>query len=277
MGKNMLINEFDMSEKEREKISSFVEKELGIKMPPAKKALLQSRLSKRLRILGFSNYNEYFDFIMTPAGKNDEIPIFIDLVSTHVTHFFREEQHLNYLYSNILPEIISNHARSYHTIKIWSAACSTGEEVYSLGMVISEFFKNNLKGNKFDFEIYGTDVSSNVVEKAKNAIYDEESAKNVPFEYKKKYFLRSKDRSKNLIKITSELRTKSKFKTLNFLDDDYGFNIKFDIIFCRNVLIYFDKKTQEKIINKFSKYLAKDGFLVLGHSETIIGLNVNFK
>ncbi|HOV13294.1 MAG TPA: CheR family methyltransferase [Spirochaetota bacterium] len=271
----MLTNDFEMSEKEREKISGFIEKELGIKMPPAKKALLQSRLSKRLRILGFSNYGQYYDYIMTPTGKTDEISIFVDLVSTHVTHFFREEQHFNYLYSNILPEIVNNNSRSFHTIKIWSAGCSTGEEVYSIAMIVSEFL-TNIKHSNCDFEIYGTDLSPNVVEKAKNAIYYEENANNIPLDFKKKYFLRSKDKSKNLIRVSPELRMKTKFKILNFLDSDYKFNSKFDLIFCRNVLIYFDKQTQEKIINNFSKCLIAGGYLILGHSETIIGLKVNF-
>ncbi|KJU86369.1 chemotaxis protein-glutamate methyltransferase CheR, partial [Candidatus Magnetobacterium bavaricum] len=147
---------------------------------------------------------------------------------------------------------------------VWSAGCSTGEEPYTLAMVLSDFSEKN----GLDFMIIATDISTKVLDKAKSGIYEEERVIPVSTQMKKKYLLRSKDKSKGLVRIVPELRELIRFRRLNFMDSDFGFRETMDVIFCRNVVIYFDKKTQERLLNQFARYLARGGYLFMGHSET---------
>jgi chemotaxis protein methyltransferase CheR len=162
----------------------------------------------------------------------------------------------------VLPEL----SRTRNTIAAWSAGCSSGEEPYTLAMVLKEFGCN--------FVIVATDISTKVLDKARLAVYDEERIDPISPELKKKYLLASKNRIKRLYRITPELRAHVRFRKLNFMDDDFGFREPLDIIFCRNVIIYFDKPTQERLLNKFSHCLAPDGYLFMGHSETLFGMDV---
>jgi chemotaxis protein methyltransferase CheR len=156
-------------------------------------------------------------------------------------------------------------------LRVWSAGCSTGEEPYTLAMTLYEYAET-VPG--FDFQILATDLSTRVLEKAKQAVYDDERVEPVPKLMKNKYLLRSKDRSSGKVRIVPELREKVRFRRLNFMDDDFGIHEPFDIIFCRNVVIYFDRPTQERLLNKFYANLTKDGFIFMGHSETLNGLDV---
>jgi len=171
-----------------------------------------------------------------------------------------------------LPEFYQVRRQNY--VKVWSAGCSSGEEPYTLAIVLSEFAKR-FRG--FDFQILGSDLSTIVLEKAVTAIYPEERVSVIPMDLKKKYLLKSKDRTKPTVRIVPELRAKTSFMRLNFMDDFYDVPNNFDIIFCRNVLIYFDRSTQEKVINKLCRHLKPGGYFFLGHSESVTGINVPLK
>jgi chemotaxis protein methyltransferase CheR len=253
-----------------EKLSSFIYKEFGIKMPPAKKVMLQSRLQKRLRDLNMNSYEQYCDFLFTKEGEAMELVHMIDVVTTNKTDFYREPTHFDFLRQTVLPEFVARE-RQKSTIKFWSAGCSSGEEVYTLAMVISDFIEHN-KG--LDYSILGTDISTRILQKAFDAVYTEERIANIPLETKRKYFLRSKDRQKPSVRLIPEIRKKAYYQRLNFMDDSYNIHESFDVVFCRNVLIYFDRDTQQKVINRLCNHLKTGGYFFLGHSESITSMKV---
>lgn len=260
-----------LSAKDFERLSKFIYGQYGIKMPEAKHIMLQSRLQKRLRALQIPSFSDYVDYVFSPQGETEIIST-MDVVSTNKTDFFRENQHFEFLTDTILPEFYQVRRQNY--VKVWSAGCSSGEEPYTLAIVLSEFAKR-FRG--FDFQILGSDLSTIVLEKAVTAIYPEERVSVIPMDLKKKYLLKSKDRTKPTVRIVPELRAKTSFMRLNFMDDFYDVPNNFDIIFCRNVLIYFDRSTQEKVINKLCRHLKPGGYFFLGHSESVTGINVPLK
>ncbi len=250
------------------RLSNFIYTEYGIKMPPAKKIMLQSRLQKRLRELNLTSYKQYIDFVFSKEGQHEIINM-IDVVSTNKTDFFRESAHFDYLSSVFLPEFMRGGIRK--TLKIWSAGCSSGEEPYTMAIVLAEYM---LLNPLFDFFVYATDISTKVLQKAVTAVYAEDRVEIIPMSLKRKYLLRSKDKTKKSVRIVPQLRQKVMFNRVNFMDSNYSTPDNFDVIFCRNVLIYFDRETQEKVINKLCNYLKKGGFFFLGHSESITNMNV---
>ena len=256
-----------LSDAEFEKLSNFIYKGYGIKMPPVKKIMLQSRLQKRLKALKIYSFKDYVNYVFSKEGEGEIIHM-MDVVSTNKTDFFREPAHFDFLKQTVLPGCIQNNIRS---LKVWSAGCSSGQEVYTLAIVISEFLEKN---PGFDFHILGTDISTQVLKKAYNAVYPEQDVAMIPLETKRKYMLKSKDPKKKLIRIIPALRKKTSYKRLNFMDENYPINEKYDIIFCRNVLIYFDRETQEKVINRLCRHLKPNGYFFLGHSESITNIEV---
>jgi chemotaxis protein methyltransferase CheR len=258
-----------LSDADFAKLSKFIYTQYGIKMPPEKKIMLQSRLQKRLRALCIYTFKDYIDYVFG-GNNNDEVIHMMDVVSTNKTDFYREPSHFEYLKNILLPKLYE----TKKSIKLWSAGCSSGPEVYTLTIELSEF-ANTHPG--FDFSILGTDISTLMLKKAYAGIYPEEMVEVIPLELKKKYLLKSKDKDKRLVRISEQLRRKVKFQRLNFIEDQFSVNEQFDIIFCRNVLIYFDRETQEKVINKLCNFLKLDGIFFLGHSESITNINVPLK
>lgn len=259
-----------LSQEDFDKLSRFIYKESGIKMPPVKRVMLQSRLQKRLRELEMSNFKEYCEYVFSKDGLNNEIIHMLDVVSTNKTDFFREPVHFDYLLSNVLPEFVQQKSAS-KTIKVWSAGCSSGEEPYTISIVMAEFAERN---PGFDFSIIGTDISTQILQKAIDAVYKEDRVAIIPLELKKKYLLKSKDRLNPTVKISQNLRRKVRFGRLNFMDNQYDVPETFDVVFCRNVLIYFDRETQEKVIQKLCTKLRNGGYFFLGHSESIMNMDV---
>jgi chemotaxis protein methyltransferase CheR len=258
-----------LSDADFAKLSKFIYTQYGIKMPPEKKIMLQSRLQKRLRALCIYTFKEYIEYIFG-GNNNEEVIHMMDVVSTNKTDFYREPAHFDFLRQKLLPQLYETKKQ----IKLWSAGCSSGPEVYTIAIELSEFA---ITHQGFDFSILGTDISTLMLKKANTAIYPEEMVEVIPIELKRKYLLKSKDKNKKLVRISESLRKKVKLQRLNFIDDQYSVNEQFDIIFCRNVLIYFDRETQEKVINKLCNHLKIDGFFFLGHSESITNINVPLK
>lgn len=261
-----------LSNAEFEQLSNFIYTRYGIKMPKVKKTMLQSRLHKRLRALNMTSFKEYIDFVFQ-KGNQEEIIQMIDVVSTNKTDFYREPAHFDFLNNHILPEFMAQR-RYARPMKIWSAGCSSGEEPYTLAIVMNEF---KAKNSSFDYHITATDISTRVLQHAVTAIYKEERVDVIPLDQKRKYLLRSKDRTNRTVRVVPALRKKVNFQRLNFMENAYSVADNFDIIFCRNVLIYFDRQTQENVINKICRKLAPDGYFFLGHSESITNMNVPLK
>lgn len=256
-----------MSHTDFSRLKEFIYAESGIKITDVKKTMLEARLQKRLRILGLRSFTQYCDYLFSPQGIEDELTHMINQVTTNKTDFFREPAHFDYLTTKALPEI----TRSKRRVMIWSAGCSSGEEPYTLAMVMMEYV-NARQGT--DFLVLATDISTRVLEKARLAIYDQGVIDPIPLTLQKKYLLRNKDKSKSLYRVVPGLRAHIQFRQLNFMDGDFGFREQMDIIFCRNVIIYFDKPTQERLLNRFCDYLSPDGYFFMGHSETILGMKV---
>lgn len=249
------------------RISSYIFKECGIKMPSVKKIMLESRLQKRLKALNYKTYKEYADFVLVKDKHHEEIIHMIDAVTTNKTDFFREADHFNYISEHLVHELNANKKRK---IKIWCAGCSSGEEAYTISVTFEEL------GEKYplDYSVLATDICRDVLHKAITAIYTHDRIEHLPLAIKKKYFLKSKDVNINMVRVIPKIRSKVTFQRLNFMDAHYEVQGPFDIIFCRNVLIYFDKDTQERVINKLCSKLSSGGYFFLGHSESITNMNV---
>lgn len=268
-------NTASLSREDFKRLSAFIYQKSGIKMPDSKKVMVEARLRKRLRELNINSYNEYCNLIFAGEGSNVEITHMVDVITTNKTDFFREARQFDFLAEKAMPELVSAFGAGVkQPFKVWSAGCSTGEEPYTLAMVMSEFKETY---PDFGFEIFATDISTRVLEAARLGIFDTEKTKPVRPSLLKKYFLRSKDHTKNLVRAVPELRSAIRFAWLNFMDDDFGIRDQFDVIFCRNVIIYFDRPTQEKLIKKLLKYLRPGGFLFLGHSESVFNMDVHLE
>lgn len=257
-----------LSAKDFSRLSELIHGECGIKMPPSKKTMLEARLQKRLRALSMSGFDQYGEYLFSTQGLATELPHLLDVVTTNTTDFFREPNHFELLSSSILPRWQAR--ASGRPLAVWSAGCSTGEEPYTLAMVLSEY---QVKEPDFRFTILATDISTRVLEHAVRAVYAEEKLAKVPKILHRRYFLRSKDRGRRLVRVAPEIRGLVGFRRLNFMED-FGFREKMDIIFCRNVMIYFDRPTQERLLGKFCAHLRQGGHVFIGHSESLTGMRL---
>jgi len=257
----------DLSRHDFMELSSFIYNELGIKMPETKSTMLTGRLNRRLRALGLSTFSEYCEFLFSPKGQEEEMVHLVNAVTTNKTDFFREPSHFDYLVRSVLPKLQDQ----LRNLRVWSAGCSTGEEPYTLAMVLADYQATHAG---FRFDILATDISTRVLDIARRAVYPLERIEPVATAYRKKYLLKGRDKKNPEVRIVPELRQRIRFGRLNFMDDDFGLREKVDIIFCRNVIIYFDKPTQEKLMGKFCRYLNSGGFLFLGHSESLHGYDI---
>jgi chemotaxis protein methyltransferase CheR len=258
-----------LTEKDFSRLASFIYDQCGIKITDSKKLMLEARLQKRLRLHSFSSFADYCDYLFSPEGLSDELVHMIDVVTTNKTDFFRESGHFDYLSRKAIPDLVVNGNK--RNIMVWSAGCSSGEEPYTLAMVLSECGADL---PDFNFLILATDISTRVLDKAKLAVYDDERIEPIPGPLKSRYLLRSRNPQNRVYRIVPELRQHVQFRRLNFMDSDFGFRETMDVIFCRNVIIYFDKATQERLLSRFCQHLSPRGYLFLGHSETLLGMDV---
>ena len=261
-----------MSPKEFDRLSEFIIEHCGIKMPPAKKIMLESRLQKRLRSLGMVSFREYCEFLFKSPEGNGEFVHMIDAVTTNKTDFFREPVHFQFLMETALPEFQAESAvGNRKKFIVWSAGCSSGEEPYTLAMVLNEYASQH---PDFQHSILATDISTRVLEKARAGIYDQHLVEGVPYSLKQKYFLRSKDREKKLVRVVPELRSCVSFQRVNLMDEHLIIPEKADALFCRNVIIYFERATQCELLSRLCRCLKTGGYLFLGHSETVHGFDL---
>jgi chemotaxis protein methyltransferase CheR len=232
--------------------------------------MLELRIKRRLKSLNLTSFSEYCEYLFGHQGQKEEIVHFLDVVTTNKTDFFREPDHFEFLTQKALPELIARTGLE-RPVLVWSAGCSTGEEPYTLAIAMNEF---GLAHPGFQFRILATDISTTVLKKATLGIYSEEVVRPVASDLRRRYFMRSRDRSSNLLRVVPELRQLIEFRRLNFKDADYGITEKVDMIFCRNVIIYFDRTTQEQILQKLTHLLLPGGYCFVGHSETLHGMDL---
>jgi len=262
-----------MSDREFDLFSNMIYSVTGIKMPPVKKLMLTSRLSKRMKALDIKSYSAYYEYICSPEGRSAEYHRMIDAVTTNKTDFFRESDHFSILSGRVLPELSARPKfMQGNPVSIWSAGCSTGEEPYTIGMVASDFFREN----RSSVSILATDISTRVLETAVNAVYTENAIKPIPLPLRKKYILRGKGDKEGLFRISPDIRKMITFRKLNLMDKRLIPGAEMDIVFCRNVIIYFDRGTQAELFDKFYEIMAPGGYLFIGSSETLHGISDKF-
>lgn len=253
------------------RLARFVTETSGIKMPPSKRSMLEGRLRKRVQSLGFPGFAAYCAYLFDGNGLAEEAVHIVDAVTTNKTEFFREPTHFSYLADRLLPGLDPQRRRP---LKLWSAACSTGAEPYTMAMILEDWAESRAG---FDYWILATDLCTEVLATARHAIYPEEAIEPVPLGYRHRYLLRSRDRSRRLVRIAPELREHLRFACLNLMETDYATDSDFDIIFCRNVLIYFSKEDQGRVLRRLCGHLVPGGTLFLGHSEAIAGFDLPLK
>ncbi len=267
------LNSLKMTDKAFQDWREFIYALCGIYFQDNKKYLLESRLQKRMSFLGIDSYEKYMDYVKHGHDRINEKKYLFEVITINETFFFRNQPQLDVLVSKVIPEILMSPTRvNKNKIRIWSAASSSGEEAYSTAIVIKELIKP--KFPKLEFEIVGTDINFAVVETAKKAVYRDYSVRNTPPFYLKKYF---KQINGEYI-LDPEVTRNVTFKVMNLYDDPaMKAMTNFDIIFCANVLIYFDVKSKIKVVSHLYNSLNKGGYLFIGYSETLQSISKAFR
>lgn len=260
--------DFVLTDKQFHKIADIIGRHAGIVLSDAKKHLVYGRLVRRLRDLSLTGFDEYLDIIGEKGSS--EFEHFVNALTTNLTSFFREPKHFEFLASQLMPELIQKNAQK-REVRVWSAGCSTGEEPYSIAIALMEVLPVN-----WQLKILATDLDSQVVSRAKAGVYSSDRVSGVSQQRLKKYFLTGRDERAGLVKVKPELAEKIVFKSLNLLEP-WPFRQLFDIIFCRNVVIYFDKATQAKLFDRYADQMVPGGHLFVGHSETLYKVTDRFK
>ena len=265
------VSSVDMDDRLREKhflnLARLVETHTGIRLPPAKRAMLEGRLRRRVRALGLSNLADYGKAIFQEGRLAEEFQHVVDCATTNKTDFFREPQHFDFLRDYAFPALMRLTRGRDCPLKLWSAAASIGAEAFTMAIVAAEAFGLDERA----FTVLGTDISGEVLAEARRAVYPAAFAEPIPPILRERYLMFARDASRQEIRIVPELRRRVRFEQLNLMDESYPFDKNFDVIFCRNVLIYFARATQEAVLRRLCRHLRVGGYLMLGHSESLAG------
>jgi chemotaxis protein methyltransferase CheR len=268
-----VFQELRLTDKEFLAISEMVYQHCGIRLDNEKKELVRSRLSKRLRILGYESYSDYIEFIRQEPG-GEEFSSLIDAISTNFTSFFRERQHFDFLEKQLLPGILESKAKKGdYRLRAWCAGCSSGEELYTIAITILDAIGDNLR---WDVKILATDISTRMLEAAKRGVYEQKKVEPLSPAQKQKYLTVSRSQGEKLYEVKPEVKKMTIVRYLNFMDA-WPIQTSLDFIFCRNVMIYFDRATQANLIHRFWELLEPGGILFTGHSESLTGIKHSFK
>ena len=252
--------EFDFKDQDFNRVKAIVYNYAGIDLNESKKNLVYNRLSKRIRFLSMQTFSEYLDFV--EAQGEAEFVHLINAITTNLTFFFRENHHFEYLINTVIPGLVSQNAAK-KKIRVWSAGCSTGEEPYSIAIALKEAVPTG-----WDAKVIATDLDSNVVNTGQRGVYKNDRLKGVSEERKKRWFLKGSGSQEGYVKVKPELQDIIEFGQLNLMDE-WPLKDAIDVIFCRNVVIYFDKPTQSKLFNRYADRLPNNGHLFIGHSESL--------
>ncbi|SPE36983.1 Chemotaxis protein methyltransferase 2 [Candidatus Sulfopaludibacter sp. SbA6] len=259
-----------LSDRDFDRLRTLIYTESGINLGSDKKTMMEIRLKRRLHSLSISSFAEYCDRVFAPEARHNELIHLIDVITTNKTDFFREAGHFDYLVSKALPDLAARKGALRQSL-VWSAGCSTGEEPYTLAMVLNEY-SQTCPG--FRFRVLATDISTAVLARAGMGVFKSESVSPVPRLLVRKYFMRSRDPESDLLRVVPELRALVEFRRLNFMDADFDLPEPPEIVFCRNVIIYFDRPTQVRLLEKLTRHLAPGGYFFAGHSESLQGMDL---
>ncbi|MFK4768954.1 MULTISPECIES: CheR family methyltransferase [Rhizobiaceae] len=259
-----------LSKRNFEALSKFIYSYSGIKMPLSKSTMLEGRLRRRLRVTGIATFDDYCDYLFNQGGIEREAIYLIDAVTTNKTDFFREPKHFDYMRDVALGDIMRQF--SERRLRIWSSACSTGAEPYTLAMVMSDYLQSQAPDR--DYFILATDLSTDVLQKAQKGIYSSDMMAPVPPDMMRRYVMRAANAHRQEMRVAPMLRQKVGFARMNLMDAKYPIGDPMHIIFCRNVLIYFDKQTQQQVLTRLCNSLVPGGYLFIGHSETVSGFDL---
>lgn len=251
------------------RFSRLVYKNCGINLHDGKKELVRARLGKRLRVTGCKNFNTYFK-LLNEDTEGWELVHMLDAISTNQTYFFREKKHFEYLKEKVFP---SYQAMLPKRLRLWSAGCSSGEEPYSLALWLTEHFN---RIDSFDVKIMATDISTKVLAKAERGVYPKKQLSKIPKHQLRKYFQRGVGKQDGFFRVKQPLKDMVKFQRHNLMGT-FEYENRFHLIFCRNVMIYFNRKTRESLIEKFYRCLEDGGYLLIGHAESLTGFKHRFK
>ena len=254
------------------RLADFIHASSGIKMPSSKKTFLEGRLRKRLRLRGYESFDEYCHYVFDEGGLFEEETALIDAVTTNKTDFFREPHHFDFLIREGLPRLVDRGLGIHHPLRVWSAGCANGAEAYTIAMVCHDFAQRT---PHFRFDIFGSDICVSALNDAARAVYPHAVIAPVPMNMRRRYLLR--DEEQDEVRIVPELRRLVSFAYINLIDPDYRLQRSMDIVFCRNLLIYFDKQTQRVVLQRLCRNLRVGGYLILGHSESVTGLELPLK
>ncbi|MCL6707607.1 protein-glutamate O-methyltransferase CheR [Pseudomonas sp. R2.Fl] len=257
-----------LSNRNFEALSRYIYEYSGIKMPPTKLTMLEGRLRRRLRATGLPSFNSYCEYLFNQGGVEKEGIFLIDAVTTNKTDFFREPKHFEFMANTGLPELV---AAGHRRFRLWSSACSIGAEPYTMAMVMQDFMETE---SGLDYRIFATDLSTDVLQAAKRGVYPADMVLPVPAEMRRKYLMAARDATRREVRVHPRLRSTIGFGRMNLMDDAYRMGDPMHMIFCRNVLIYFDKPTQAKVLSRLCDCLHSGGFLFVGHSETVTGISL---
>lgn len=258
----MEAKQFEFTDHDFHQFRDLVTRHTGIFLADNKRELVYGRLSRRLRVLGLDKFSSYRKVL--EQGDPEELQEFANLITTNLTSFFRESHHFDYLKASLLPELMRAR-QADKKIRIWSAGCSSGEEAYSIAMIVREVIHDL---NTWDVRILATDLDSNMLATGEAGVYDVDRVTGVSPDRTKRFFFRGKGRQAGKVKAVPDIQSIISFKKLNLMES-WPMQGKFDIIFCRNVVIYFDKETQTRLFGRFADALQSDGQLFVGHSETL--------
>jgi len=268
------MEEIALTPAEFELFRVLIHQKVGIVMSPAKMQLVHSRLGKRLRHHSLRSYQAYYDMLMAAGADSEEMVAFINCVTTNKTDFFREPHHFQFVTDTFLPELVQKVLRGSMPpkIRVWHAGCSTGEEPYSLAITLQDALRGK---NNWDVRQLASDIDTDVLAHAQRGIYDLDRVKPVPDAQLKRYFLRGAGECKDTVKVATALSDQIAFRQINLLSEPWPIraDVRFDMIFCRNVVIYFDKPTQQRLFARFTEYLRPGGYLFMGHSESLLGIS----
>ncbi len=265
--------QMELTERDFRNFSTLIYEKSGINLHQGKRELLKARLAKVLRQFDFKSVGEYYDYLMKDTSGDAFIPL-LDVISTNLTSFFREPKHFEFLADTVVPELfLSGAARGSGRIRIWCAGCSSGEEAYSMAMTLLEALPENRHG---DLRILATDISTRVLKMADRAVYEASRVERVPYATRRQFFQKGVKRWSGFYRVKQRVRDLVQFQRLNFMEP-FSFSEPFDVVFCRNVMIYFDKETQEKLVNRFYEVIQGPGYLFIGHSESLTGVKHRFR
>lgn len=247
---------------EFQQISDLAYRHFGLDLSKGKHELVEARIGKKLRELGLSSFQHYFDYVQSDRS-GDALTNMVDVLTTNHTSFFRESQHFDFLCNKVYPQV-----RTRSEVHLWSAACSSGEEAYTIAMALLESAGSEVLSR---VKIRATDISTRVLEKGRRAIYPADRCREIPAALQQRYMLRGSNSAVNHLRFKSEVRSMVHFEHLNLMQSlPAGYTCS--VIFCRNIMIYFDKSTQQDLVQRLSQQLEPGGYLLIGHSESLNGI-----